>query len=473
MKILDRARAIFKRPPKTIATRAYAGGSGFEAAGAGRRFRGSGVIPNLQSAELASREQVARSARYAAANMPLAVSAADVWVSEAVGSGCRPVPSTGDEALDAIILAAWDSWCNRADYFGLTSFEGLQAMAARREFVDGEGFFLLVIDRDELKIKALDPAQVNPAMSMLLPGGGLIISGIEVDLGGRPVAAHVFKDWIPGLPLLRGLLSVRIPIEDIVHLYRPEAAGQARGMSRLASVLLRLQELDGLTDGQLMRQRIGALLTGFITDADGTLLDERSHLGEVSLEPGTMQRLRPGESVTWSDPPEIGTEANEFQKAIVREVASGAGIPPFLVDGNMGEVNFSSARVALIAFRRRIEQWQSQVLEHQFLRPVYRRWLSVEILSGRIADVALNEATLKHKWISPKGVWVDPLKDAQAESLAISAGLTSRRECVAARGIDIEQLDSEIAQDRAREKALGIDFTPIAQTPQKQLEEQA
>jgi lambda family phage portal protein len=461
---------IFKRTSKPVATRGNTGVAGFEAGGGGRRFRGSGAIPNLQSAVLASREQVARSARYAAANMPLATSAADVWVSEAVGSGLRPVPQTGDDALDAIILAAWDSWCNRADHFGLTNFEGLQAMAARRQFVDGEFFALLVIDGDELRVKCLDPAQVNPALSMLLPTGGLIISGIEVDAGGKPVAAHVYKDWIPGLPLLRGLLSVRIPIEDVIHLYHPEAAGQCRGMSRLASVLMRLQELDGLTDGQLMRQRIGSLLAGFITDADGTLLDERPHEGEVSLEPGTMQRLRPGESVSWSDPPEIGTEANEFQKAIIREIGAGAGIPPFLLDGNMGQVNFSSARVALISFRRRIEQWQASVLAHQFLRPVYRRWFSVEILSGRIADVALNEATLKHKWISPKGVWVDPLKDAQAESLAISAGLTSRRECVAARGIDIEQLDEEIAQDRAREKALGIDFTPIAQTPTKEPE---
>ena len=470
MTVRDRFIAFFKRPSKPVATRGHGGFvSGYEAGGGGRRFRGSGAIPNLQSAVLAGREQVARSARYAAANMPLANSAADVWVSEAVGSGMRPVPQTGDDGLDAIILAAWDSWCNRADYFGLTSFEGLQAMAARRQFVDGEAFSLLVIDSDELKVKALDPAQVNPALSMELQGGGLIISGIEVDIGGKPVAAHIYKNWIPGLPLLRGLVSVRIPIEDVVHLYHPEAAGQCRGMSRLASILMRLTELDGLVDGQLMRQRIGSLLAGFITDADGTLLDERER-GEISLEPGTLQRLRPGESITWSDPPQIGSESNEFQKAIIREVGAGAGIPSFMLDHNMSEINFSSARVALISFRRRIEQWQSQVLEHQFLRPVYRRWLSVEILSGRIADVALNEATLKHKWISPKGVWVDPLKDAQAESLAISAGLTSRRECVAARGIDIEQLDSEIAQDRAREKALGIDFTPVAQTPAKEPE---
>jgi capsid protein len=208
---------IFKRTPKPIAKRGFTGVAGVEAGGGSRRFRGAGALPNLQSAVLAGREQVARSARYMVANTPLGTSAADVWVSEAVGSGLRPVPGTGDDSLDAIILAAWDSWCNRADYFGLTNFEGLQAMGARRQFVDGESFFLLVIDNDELKIKALDPAQVNPALSMELPSGGLIISGIEVDAGGKPVAAHVYNDWIPGLPLLRGLVSVRIPIEDVIH----------------------------------------------------------------------------------------------------------------------------------------------------------------------------------------------------------------------------------------------------------------
>src|SRR5438132_7079745 len=111
MSILDRARAIFKRMPKPPATRGYTGMAGYEADGGGRRFRGSGAIPNLQSAVLTGREQVARSARYAAANMPLAASAVDVWVSEAVGSGMRPVPQTGEDALDAIILAAWESWC--------------------------------------------------------------------------------------------------------------------------------------------------------------------------------------------------------------------------------------------------------------------------------------------------------------------------------------------------------------------------
>ena len=96
------------------------------------------------------------------------------------------------------------------------------------------------------------------------------------------------------------------------------------------------------------------------------------------------------------------------------------------------------------------------------LRPVYRRFVTTEILSGRLA-VPLNASTLRTKWIAPKGQWLDPLKDAQAEALAISSGLTSRREAVAARGIDVESLDNEIAADRAREERLGLSFAPPPQ----------
>jgi lambda family phage portal protein len=451
--MFESIRALFSRKPKPVATRS------FDAAAGGRRWRDASMTPNLQAAILAGREPVARRARDASINTPLGSSAVDVWVSESVGSGMRPVPQTGDDALDAIILAAWDSWCDRADYFGATNFEGLQAMAAGRWFVDGDWFALMPIESDELRIKALDSAQIVP-ITEELPNGGLVLHGIEVDNGGKPVAYRIYKNWIPGLPLLRGLEISRVPAADVIHVFKAEAAGQARGISKFASVLLRLRELDALTDGQLVRLKIGALLAGFITDVDGQLLQDAATPGEASLEPGTMQRLRPGESVSFSDPPQIGSESNEFQKALVREIASGVGIPPFLLEGDYGSINFSSARVALIAFRRHIEQWQYSVLVHTMLRPIYRRWLSVEILSGRIADVALNEATLRHKWIAPKGVWVDPLRDSQSEVIGINAGLTSRRECVAARGIDIEALDEEISRDREREKALGIDFAP-------------
>ena len=54
--------------------------------------------------------------------------------------------------------------------------------------------------------------------------------------------------------------------------------------------------------------------------------------------------------------------------------------------------------------------------------------------------------------------WVDPAKDIQATKEAIESGLMSRRQAVSALGWNIEALDSEIAADREREKALGLTF---------------
>jgi capsid protein len=49
--------------------------------------------------------------------------------------------------------------------------------------------------------------------------------------------------------------------------------------------------------------------------------------------------------------------------------------------------------------------------------------------------------------------------------IPLGAGLTSRREAVAALGLNVEELDAEIAADQAREKALGISFAPLPPVP--------
>ena len=215
-----------------------------------------------------------------------------------------------------------------------------------------------------------------------------------------------------------------------------------------------------------MKSKTAAMYCGAITDTDGTVMvpGEGDALGEASLEPGVLMRLRPGKSISFSDPPTIGVEMADFQRAMIREIAAGCGIPSFLVDHDMSQINFSSARVAIIEFRKKIEAAQDH-FAFQILRPVWRRWLTLEILSGRI-DAPLTEEVLRHRWIAPKAEWLQPDKDVAAKkSMAIAAGLTSRREAVASRGINIEELDNQIASDRAREKALGLDFTPAPQPP--------
>jgi lambda family phage portal protein len=257
---------------------------------------------------------------------------------------------------------------------------------------------------------------------------------------------------------------VRVPAEDVLHFFRVETAGQVRGFSHLAPILLRATEHDGYSDAQLLRMRMGAMQCGFITDVDGTLMGDSATPGEVSMEPGTVTRLKPGESYTQNEATKIGAEVVDHEKGVIREICAGVGIPSFLVDFNLSEVNFSSARVGIIEFRKKIQTHQD-AFAFAVLRPVWRRWVTTEILSGRL-DAPLNENTLRMRCIAPKQEWLQPDKDVAGETMAIAAGLMSRKEAVAARGWDVETIDAEIASDKAREKSLGLSFTP--QQPQQQ-----
>ena len=62
------------------------------------------------------------------------------------------------------------------------------------------------------------------------------------------------------------------------------------------------------------------------------------------------------------------------------------------------------------------------------------------------------------KWIPPKWDWIDPLKDRQAEKLAVDSGFKSRSDVIEAEGYDPEEVDARIKQDQARAAAEGITF---------------
>jgi capsid protein len=62
------------------------------------------------------------------------------------------------------------------------------------------------------------------------------------------------------------------------------------------------------------------------------------------------------------------------------------------------------------------------------------------------------------QWIPPRWDWVDPLKDIQAQVLAMEAGITSRRKVVEATGYDVEEVDRENAVDAKRAADLGLQY---------------
>jgi lambda family phage portal protein len=324
--------------------------------------------------------------------------------------------------------------------------------------VDGEAFALLLNNEAGLSLRLIDSEQIDASLNRAIDNGR-IVQGIEINSQGRRVAYHVLPER-PGMPFALVQQPVRVPAEDVVHLFRPETPGQVRGISWFAPVILRLADLDSWRDAQLVRQKIAALLAGFVTSVDGT---GKPFDGEQTgstlvggLEPGTLKFLDPGQDVKFSTPAGIGAEVIDFAKITEREIAVGLGLPASVLTGDLSDVNYSSIRAGLVEWRRRIGALQHGIVAFQALRPIWRRWASTEVLSGRVSTKV--DSALPVKFIAPKQAWVDPKKDAEAELAAIAGGLMSRRG-----GVDIEALDAEIAADNERATSLGLTFQqPVA-----------
>ncbi|TKV73300.1 phage portal protein [Bradyrhizobium elkanii] len=442
----------------------------YEAAGAGRRWRGAPEIPHQGAAMTAARGPIGRRARALVANNALASSGVEAWVSNIAGAGIKPQSSHPDETVRSAINAAWDRWTDRADADGLVDFYGMQTMVVRRMVVDGDVFAAPTLDGAEgnpLRVRLFDAEQVDPLRFQVFPNStGRVVAGVEFDARGRRVAYHVYKER-PEFNFWGSLATVRLPADRLLQIFRPEAPGQVRGLSWLAPILLSLSDFDQLADAQLMRQKVAALLTGFIINQGG---DSSPFAGDPSadgsaidsgLEPGTLKVLSAGQDVKFSDPATIGAESVDFLRLTVRHIAAGLSVPYEVLTGDLSQVNFSSIRAGLLEFRRRVEAIQNNVIIFQFCRPIWERWLTAAALSGEVDARGFARdprAFMAAKWITPRKEFVDPLKDARAEIESINAGVMSRREAVAARGWDIEQLDAEIAADHERAKRLGLQF---------------
>ena len=327
---------------------------------------------------------------------------------------------------------------------------------------------LVTVERGALRTRQLSPEQVDPALNRELAGGGRIVAGIEFDAYGRRVAYHVLPDAPDMAPRMIGP-PVRVPADDICHVYERRVPGQVRGTSWLAPVATRLIELHKLEDALLARMNTAALFAGFVTDAEGGgggLTDAATaDPAELSLEPGVLRMLPVGTTINFPNVP--GTEgAPELLAHMSRSVAAGIGLPHPIMASAYGDVNYSSGTLGLGQFIRRVKAVQGSLLVGQFLQPVWNRFVTLEILSGRLhaPDFARDPAPyFAVTFLFPAWPSLNPLDESRADVLALNAGLRSRAEIIASRGRDITDVDSEIAADNFRPAA---SLPALTQEPQ-------
>lgn len=418
--------------------------------------------------------------RYLTANNSYAAMARDAYVGAMVGTGIVPSPLLDDADLKKTVQQVWMDWTDEADADWLTDFYGLQSICAHEMFEAGEVFVRIRqrLPQDGLlvpmQLQVLPAEMLDTKHNLQLDNGQRIECGIQFDAIGRRIAYHFWRVQ-PGTDQIFGAQASQrtvVPADEVLHLYRPIRAGQIRGIPHTLSAMVRLAGLDAYDDAELERKRIAALFGAFIIRPSleeedhplGTALDLVTPRGETqpspALEPGITVDLGPGEDIKFAEPADVGGSYEPFQLRQLQAISAGMGVPYADMTGDLRQANYGSMRAGMVAFRRRIEQIQHSVMVYQLCRPIYNRWWTEAVLAGALpvtpAAFAADQRTFRRvEWIPPHWDWIDPLKDLEAEEIAVANHFKPRSAVIKAMGNDPEVVDEQIKQDREREAALG------------------
>jgi lambda family phage portal protein len=420
--------------------------------------------------------------RDALRNNAHANAASDSFVANLIGTGIKPSSLISDNPdLRQTIMDLWLEWTDQCDADGLADFYGMQTIIARAVFEAGECFIRFRPRRIEdgylvpLQLQLLESEMCPYGHNLKAPNGNFIMNGIELDFLGKR-AAYWFYPTHPGdAPVETGVINlqpVRVPASEVLHIFRCTRPGQMRGVPLITPALVRLFFLDQYDDAELERKRVAAMFAGFVTTPtpeDVIPIDgidasaPQENIGLSGLEPGTMQTLLPGEDIKFAEPADVGGSYEAYQYRQQLAIFGALGIPYSICTSDLRRANYSSLRGSIVEYRRKLEQFQHNIFVFQMCQPIWRRWMDTAVLAEALpidATMYLADKTQfqKARWIPQRNDWVDPLKDRQAEKLAVDSGFKSRSDVIEAEGSDPEENDKRIAADHQREEALGLTF---------------
>lgn len=445
-------------------------GSAWDAAGSGKRFKNWWPSSESVNSLLAANLSTLRSrSRNSVRNNPVASNAIESIVVNCIGSGIKPQSKAPDSDFKEALQELWLEWKDEADITGTCDFYGLQALICQSMLEGGECFVRMRIRPNKglvvpLQLQALESEHLNDTLNERRTNGSIIKSGIEFNRDNERVAYHFHREHPGEKTIFSNGETIRVPASEVLHIYKPLRIGQIRGVPWLSKVLVKLYELDQYDDAELVRKKTAALFAAFITrlDPDANMMGEddadEDGLALAELEPGTVQLLEPGEDIKFSTPSDVGSSYETFMRQQLRFVAIGMGITYEQLTGDLTGVNYSSIRAGLIEFRRRCEMLQRHTMIFQLCRPVWNKWMQLALLSN---ELSIPENTRKYravKWIPQGFEWVDPLKDQQADQMAVKNGFKSRSQVVSERGYDSEEIDREISADNTRADSLGLKY---------------
>jgi lambda family phage portal protein len=403
----------------------------------------------------ASVPQMRALARQVVRNNPVAKAIVEGITANLVGSGIGLEPQTGDPSLDDLIRPVWSRFITRCGIGG-ESVYALQHLAGRELPTCGEAlwrFQPMPADPSRqipLAVIALEPECLDEGFAVVgqEPGGATVVAGVEFGAWGTPVGY-----WIQS-----GGQRVRVPAEQIAHVFDRNRPGQIRGETWFAPILTTLRQERDLVVAELQASKNTAAMSLVITSQarEGLGVDEA---GEpvTDIPAGSLARLLPGEACTPISHTRPAQGIAPFRAMLRGDIAGAMRIGQRWIDRDVSRANYSSLRADMLDEDRIMSPLREQ-FGHATIGKLYLAALPyIAILIGRpIRDAG-------YRLIPDGQPYVDPQKDAAAALAAIGGNLSTYEAEIGKRGGDAKQVFEQRRRERMDAAADEIAIVEVIQ----------
>ena len=409
----------------------------------------SEIQPNIRILRARARE-LARNDSYVARYLNLMISNVVGKSGIRISSKARDDNGTLDIVANQQIEAAWKQWCKK----------GICVANGRMSFLDAQKLFVETLYRDGEVLVQHIPTSTNKFGYMIrfyeadhldedyndtANNGNLIKMGVEVDSFDKPVAYYMFKDHPNDTLYSKTRKHIRVPAEELLHVYLCNRPEQTRGVSPISTAMANIKLLNGYFEAEIVSARTAASKMGFFVSPDGN-----SYVGDgldsnnapvMNATPGTFEQLPAGMSFQQFDPSHPSTAFDPFTKSVLRSIASGLNISYHSLSNDLTSVNYSSIRQGALEDRAAYQIAQQLMIDHM-IEPIFKKWLEMSISTGAInlPIAKFDKFFGSTNYIAREWAWIDPLKEIQANVVGLQNGITTYSDIAAAQGRDAEEL---------------------------------
>ena len=393
-------------------------------------------------------------ARYEVANNSYAKGIVLTLANDVIGTGPRLQLLTRDPEANARIEREFARWAK-----AVSLPEKLRTMRMARA-QDGEAFAILTSNPKlptpvQLDLRLVEADQVTtPDLSVLTEDA---IDGIVFDAAGNPIEYHILKSH-PGGGYHTRRDYDRVPAESVLHWFRVDRPGQARGIPDITPALPLFAQLRRFTLAVIAAAETAADFAGILyTDAPaGGEADAAEPFEPIELEKRALVTMPSGWKMSQLQAEQPSTGYAEFKHEILNEIARCLNMPFNVAAGNSSGYNYASGRLDHQTYFKSIRVEQAH-LEAVVLDRILAAWLDeASLIPGLLPDDLGMIADWPHQWFWDGHEHVDPTKEADAQATRLANHTTTLAQEYARRGMDWEDALKQRAKELALMRELGL-----------------